>query len=87
MCSMNIISSPHVHLKHQRQMLFVIRRANLCRCGCGGWHSFQEIFNVVSWSMRCMAGGLAPDTRHDGAAFSEALRVARFAMAPSSARV
>lgn len=68
--SFNVISSPLDRGKNRRQPLFVVRKARLCDCGCSGFCSLQEIFAVVSWSMQCLANGLSPSCRHDGAAWT-----------------
>ena len=43
----------------------VIRRRNICRCGCKGWCSYYPLFSTLLWSIRCLSLGVFPDTRHD----------------------
>ena len=68
--SMNVVSSPRDKRRNHRQPLFVIRKARLCGCGCGGYHTLQVLFEVVAWSLRCLLVGQSPTTRHDGTPFT-----------------
>ena len=54
-----------------RQPLFVLRKTRLCQCGCQGYDTLQEILEVLSWSLGCLAKGLSPSARHDGSAWTE----------------
>lgn len=45
--SMNIISSSSVHLRSRRQPVFVLQKGRLCKCGCQGYHTLQDIFGLV----------------------------------------
>ena len=74
--SMNIVSGSEA-VSHRRQPLFVIRKARLCQCGCQGFHTIQELMEVLAWSMRCLVSGEAPACRHDGNDFSPAELVKR----------
>ena len=50
-----------------RRFLFcALLKSDLCDCGCGGFHSFQDVFRVWSWSMGLSRGGKSPERRHDG---------------------
>ena len=64
--SMNVISPAASNLRHQRHPLFALREARLCECGCQGFHTLQEIMDVLAWSMGCLATGQTPSCRHDG---------------------
>jgi hypothetical protein len=68
--SMNVISA-HDHIRHRRQPLFVLRKVRLCSCGCQGFHTIQELMDVVAWSMRCLMAGVAPSCRHDGSVWTD----------------
>ena len=41
----------------------------ICQCGCGGWDTLWSVFNWVRWQLRCLAQGVFPHRRHDGAAW------------------
>ena len=44
----------------------------VCKCGCHGRHSFEALWKVVGWSLRCLLLGQYPSTRHDGSCFNNA---------------
>ena len=69
--AMNIVSGTRDDIKNRRQPLFLLRKARLCQCGCQGFHTMQELMEVLAWSMQCLADGLSPSTRHDGSAWTE----------------
>jgi hypothetical protein len=69
--SWNIISAESDLRRNKRQPLFVIRKERLCKCGCGGYHTLQLLFQVVAWSLQCMLAGQAPDCRHDSSPWTE----------------
>ena len=69
--SLNMISAPTVQKRCQRHLLFVVSKKKLCDCGCSGFCTYQAIFNVVAWSMRCLATASAPTARHDGSAWTK----------------
>ena len=50
--SLNCISAANDGLKRKRHPLFVLQKDKLCDCGCSGYHTLQDIFEGVSWSMR-----------------------------------
>jgi hypothetical protein len=64
-CSINCISARDDGLRLKRQPCFVLQSSRLCGCGCSGFHTYQRIFDAVSWSFRCLAEGLSPTERHD----------------------
>ena len=70
--SINVVSGRSKAIRGQRHLFFVLGKKKLCDCGCGGFHSFNAIFEVLAWSMRCLLLGLAPDRRHDGSPFTAA---------------
>ena len=37
----------------------------LCKCGCGGKHSLEGLYQVILWSLRFGALGKSPSRRHD----------------------
>jgi hypothetical protein len=64
--SMNIASAGDIALRSQRMPLMVVKKSRLCKCGCAGYHSWQQIFQVLSWSFRLLCRGTTPALRHDG---------------------
>ena len=68
--SLNVVSSPDDRIRARRQPLFLLRKARLCSCGCQGFHTFQALFEVLSWSMSFLMTGTWPACRHDGTAWS-----------------
>ena len=75
--SMNVISAASPSLRHRRHPLFVLRKTRLCDCGCQGFHTLQELMDVLAWSMGCLARGQTPTCRHDGQDWTEEDRLAR----------
>lgn len=69
--SVNIVSAPDPHLRGRRHLVFVVSKRKLCDCGCSGWHTFQSIFDVFSWSMRHLVRGEWPSCRHDGSPWNQ----------------
>jgi hypothetical protein len=67
--SMNVISAGNA-VRHLRKPLFVLRKTRLCERGCQGFHTIQEIMDVVAWSMQCLLDGVTPSCRHDGSAWT-----------------
>ena len=49
----------------QRYCYAILRKRNLCQCGCRGWCTYWHFFAMTRWSMRSLAVGLYPDSRHD----------------------
>ena len=68
--SMNVISSKVPELRHHRHPLYVVHKDNICKCGCNGYHTYQDINAVIAWSMACLKEGVTPRARHDGSAFN-----------------
>ena len=53
----------------KRHLLAVIRKSELCKCGCHGLCSMRPLFDVIAWSVSAMAAGKHPSARHDGTAW------------------
>ena len=68
--SWNVSSSSAEAGRNQRQPYFVIRKARLCGCGCGGYHTLQALFEVFAWSLRQLLAGRSPGCRHDSSPWS-----------------
>ena len=48
-------------------LLCVLQKSTLCRCGCRGWCSLWPVWQMLRWSFECLANGVYPQSRHDGA--------------------
>ena len=68
--SWNIISAESDRRRNRRQPMFVVRKQRMCRCGCGGYHTLQALFDVLAWSLRCLLDGVSPTCRHDSTPWS-----------------
>jgi hypothetical protein len=64
-CSWNVVTGAGESVRLKRQPCFVLRSGRLCGCGCGGFCTYQVIFEVISWSFECLRNGLSPTCRHD----------------------
>ena len=53
-------------LTGRRHLALVLRKAELCQCGCRGWCSFWQLWQFLRWSAEALAAGRHPTTRHDG---------------------
>lgn len=59
-----------VNLVSGRRHLFgLLRKSLACHCGCRGWCSLWPFFKVAVWSLRALAAGLYPESRHNGASW------------------
>jgi hypothetical protein len=56
----NIVTSRH-------HLLGVLRKTELCQCGCRGYCSTYPLLAAVAWSCEVLASGSLPQSRHDGA--------------------
>ena len=52
-----------------RHLCAVIRKSEMCRCGCLGWCSIWELMSFLKWSLAASAKGCMPSERHDGKAW------------------
>ena len=52
-----------------RHLSFVLRRSEMCQCGCRGWCSLWPVFKWLQWSFQGMMVGVHPECRHDGSPF------------------
>ena len=52
-----------------RHLVAVLRKSEVCRCGCRGWCTMWHLFQFLHWSFATMAAGVHPSARHDGSAF------------------
>ena len=56
-------------LTEKRYLTSVIRKKQLCSCGCKGWCSLHDLFRALSWLMEWMRRGEYPRTRHDNSSW------------------
>ena len=35
----------------KRHIIFLMRKAELCRCGCAGWCSYFAVWTFIRWSV------------------------------------
>ena len=62
--SFNIIV-PKPKVRARRYMLSIIRKESMCNCGCEGYHTIQDVNEVLSWSMQLLRPkGVAPRAGH-----------------------
>jgi hypothetical protein len=53
-------------LTNERFLFGVIRKRNLCRCGCKGWCTYNIVFQLAAWSFEALAKNVWPSERHTG---------------------
>ena len=52
-----------------RHVVAILRKSDLCKCGCRGWCSIYPIFCFLRWSFMALAAGAFPCARHDDSAW------------------
>ena len=55
----------------ERHWFCVIGKHQLCACGCHGRHTYQALFRVFAWSMRCLVTRVFPVCRDDDKTFED----------------
>jgi hypothetical protein len=58
-------------LTNVHHCLMVLRKSEMCRCGCRKWCSLWPVFQLLHWSNVAMSTGLHPSRRHDGTIWNE----------------
>ena len=53
----------------QRYLTSVLRKRNICKCGCKGWCTFWRFWSFLRWTLRSLATGRFPEVRDDGQAW------------------
>ena len=56
-------------LTKKRHLLVVLRKSEVCSCGCRGWCSLFPMWQMVAWSLEHLLEGVHPSVRHDGTPF------------------
>ena len=49
-----------------RHCIFVVRKHEMCSCGCRGWCTLYPVFAALAWSFAALLEGRHPLKRHDG---------------------
>eukprot|EP00969_Alexandrium_andersonii_P121853 5387748-Alexandrium_andersonii.AAC.1 len=55
----------------RRHLCAVLRKSEMCKCGCRGWCSVFSVFLMIRWAFESMGSGIYPSERHDGQPFGE----------------
>jgi hypothetical protein len=50
-----------------RHLVAVLRKSELCSCGCKGWCTIHPVWSMLSWSIQALQSSTYPAARHDGA--------------------
>jgi hypothetical protein len=53
-------------LSKRRYLWATLRKSQSCKCGCRGWCSYVQFFQLAAWSLQSLADGQWPSHRHDG---------------------
>ena len=56
-----------IGLRYYRHVLMLLRKQDICHCGCKGWCSLYPAFCFLRWSLEILRNGEMPSSRHDGA--------------------
>ena len=54
-----------------RHLVSVLRKTEMCQCGCRGWDTIFQVMAMLNWSFQVMARGVLPSERHDGEGWRE----------------
>ena len=54
-----------------RHLVAVLKKKDMCRCGCRGWCSVRPIMQFLHWSFAALAQGAFPAATHVGAPWPE----------------
>jgi hypothetical protein len=62
-----------------RQLFCVLKKSQICKCGCKGWCTLHVVFSFLRWSLESLLQGVLPSCRHDGSQWlpSDAVRATR----------
>eukprot|EP00959_Pyramimonas_sp_CCMP1952_P040092 838015-Pyramimonas_sp.AAC.1 len=59
------------HLTKSRTLLCVIKKSDMCQCGCRGFCTWGAICRILVWSFNTLALGKWPATNHLGEPFGD----------------
>jgi hypothetical protein len=54
----------------KRILVALVRKSEMCRCGCRGWCTLFPVFQFLAWCFSALASGQRPPRMHDGAEWS-----------------
>jgi len=49
-----------------RHLIVLIKKEQVCQCGCRGWCTWHRVFSFLAWAIDAMRKGVFPLHRHDG---------------------
>jgi hypothetical protein len=49
-----------------RQLFAVLKKSQLCKCGCRGWCTLYNVFSFLRWDLEHLLKGVSASSRHDG---------------------
>ena len=49
-----------------RQLFAVLKKSQLCKCGCRGWCTLYSVFSFLRWDLEHLLKGVSASSRHDG---------------------
>ena len=52
-------------ISFKRYLIATLRKRTMCHCGCRGWCTLWHFFRMIWWSLRALADGAMPASRHD----------------------
>ena len=55
----------HFLLSPKSHLVAVVRKSEMCNCGCRGWCTVRPIWEMIRWSCLAMQQGTWPSDRHD----------------------
>jgi len=53
-------------ITERRHLVAVLRKSQMCQCGCREWCSLFPVLCWLRWSLEILAAGRHPNARHDG---------------------
>ena len=53
-------------LSPRKHLVAVLKKSEMCGCGCHGWDSVYPILSAIAWSIENMRYGTYPQRRHNG---------------------
>lgn len=62
---------------HTRHLICIIKKSDLCDCGCNGWCTTGAIQRILAWSFKCLSSGVYPEFDHRRRPFADEVRAAR----------
>ena len=74
-------------ITQKRYLISLLRKRNICKCGCKGWCSIFQFFLELHWELEILADGKHPSRRHDGSPFIDANDAGRLELAGKSMEI